>query len=181
MTSLFANFAQGQATFAFRDIIVSRRGWIHESCVLKNQTLKLKREISSCHFDVTELANIWFANELKGLHAIPLHPGGACTGLGLNVNLTEEEKKAWDTPEIHAYMKSPEQGAATIVYAAVSEEWEGKSGRYLADCVEMKAFREELGSDPGFADDGYAKWAYDPEGEKKLWTESSRLVGMEDD
>ena len=59
MTSLFANFAQGQATFAFRDIIdhcVSRRGWIHESCVLKNQTLKLKREISSRHFDVTELA-----------------------------------------------------------------------------------------------------------------------------
>jgi len=54
MTSLFANFAQGQATFAFRDIIdhcVS-----HESCVLKNQTLKLKREISSHHFDVTELA-----------------------------------------------------------------------------------------------------------------------------
>jgi len=30
--------------------------WIHESCVFKNQTLKLKREISSCHFDVTELA-----------------------------------------------------------------------------------------------------------------------------
>jgi len=110
---------------------------------------------------------------------IPLHPGRAHTGL--RVNLTEEEKKAWDTPKIHAYMKSPEQGAATIVYAAVSEEWEGKDGRYLADCVEMKAFHEELGSDPGFADDGYAKWAYDLEGEKKLWTVSLRLVGMEDD
>ena len=78
-------------------------------------------------------------------------------------------------------MKSAEQGAATIVYPAVSEEWEGKGGRNLADRVEMRAFREELGNDPGFADDGYAKWAYDLEGEKKLWTESSRLVGMEDD
>ena len=78
-------------------------------------------------------------------------------------------------------MKNAEQGAATTVYAAVSAEWEGKGGRYLADCVEMKAFREELGNDPGFADDGYAKWAYDPEGEKKLWTESARLVGMADD
>ena len=130
-------------------------------------------------------ANIWFANELdrrygsKGLHGIPIHPGGASTGL--RVNLTEEEKKAWDTPEIRAYMKNAEQGAATTVYAAVSAEWEGKGGRYLADCVEMKAFREELGNDPGFADDGYAKWAYDPEGEKKLWTESARLVGMADD
>ena len=66
MTSLSANFTQGQATFAFRDVIdhcVSRRGsssyainWIQESCVFKNQTLKLKREISSRHFDVTELA-----------------------------------------------------------------------------------------------------------------------------
>jgi hypothetical protein len=45
MMSLFANFAQGLATFAFRDVIdhcVSRRGlwgyainWIDESCVLK--------------------------------------------------------------------------------------------------------------------------------------------------
>jgi len=66
MTSLSANFTQGQATFAFRDVIdhcVSRQGsssyainWIQESCVFKNQTLKLKREINSRHFDVTELA-----------------------------------------------------------------------------------------------------------------------------
>jgi hypothetical protein len=66
MMSLFSNFAQGLATFAFRDVIdhcVSRRGssgyainWIDESCVFENQTLKLKREISSHHFDVTELA-----------------------------------------------------------------------------------------------------------------------------
>ena len=62
MTSLFANFAQDQAALSFRDVIdqLCSSGhaiiWIHESCVFKNQTLKLKREINSRHFDVTELA-----------------------------------------------------------------------------------------------------------------------------
>jgi len=28
----------------------------HESRIWKNQTLKLKRKVSLCHFDVTELA-----------------------------------------------------------------------------------------------------------------------------
>jgi hypothetical protein len=57
MTSLFANFTQGQATLAFRDVInhcESRRG--SSGYTIENQTLKLKREISSRHFDVTELA-----------------------------------------------------------------------------------------------------------------------------
>jgi hypothetical protein len=30
-------------------------------------------------------------------------------------------------------------------------------------------------------DDGYATWAYDEEKEVKLWKDSLRMVGMEDD
>jgi len=37
-------------------VLVGSRNHCHESCVFKNQTLKLKREINSHHFDVTELA-----------------------------------------------------------------------------------------------------------------------------
>jgi hypothetical protein len=33
-----------------------------------------------------------------------------------------------------AGMLSPEQGAATTVWAAVSSTWEGKGGKYLTDC-----------------------------------------------
>jgi len=62
MTSLFANFAQDQAALSFRDVIDQLCLSGHaitanqlESCVFKNQTLKLKREINSRHFDVTEL------------------------------------------------------------------------------------------------------------------------------
>lgn len=70
-------------------------------------------------------------------------------------------------------MKSPEQGAATTVYAAVSNEWEGKGGRYLEDCDEAQPHAGGMA--------GYAAWAYDPKSEKKLWADSCKMVGVEDD
>jgi NAD(P)-dependent dehydrogenase (short-subunit alcohol dehydrogenase family) len=85
-------------------------------------------------------ANIWFSNELerryssKHLHSTSLHPGGIWTGLQQHVPHMRDE---WDTPQIAAYMKSPEQGAATTVYAALSDEWKHKGGKYLSNCVEQ--------------------------------------------
>lgn len=75
-------------------------------------------------------------------------------------------------------MKSVEQGAATSVYAALSEEWKGKGGRFLADCEEMGPVVE---MDMMKGDCGYAEWAYDEEKSKKLWVESSKMVGVEED
>ena len=63
-------------------------------------------------------------------------------------------------------MKSPEQGAATSVYAALSEDWKHKGSMFLSSCVEQKPF---AGNQPlVFGDDGYVPWAYDEAGEKKL-------------
>ena len=75
-------------------------------------------------------ANIYFANEIerrygsKGLHATSLHPGGISTGL--QVHVSSDMQAGWDSPEIRNYMKDTEQGAATSVYAALSEEWKNK-------------------------------------------------------
>ena len=83
-------------------------------------------------------------------------------------------------PEVIKYMKSPEQGAATSVYAALSEEWKHKGGRYLSDCVEQPAFAHA--EDPMFiGDDGYAAWAYDVDGARKLWKDSLEMVGFKED
>ena len=41
-------------------------------------------------------------------------------------------------PELVKILKSPEQGAATTIYAAISKEWEGKGGKYLEDAEEAK-------------------------------------------
>ncbi len=53
------------------------------------------------------------------------------------------------------------------VYAALSDEWKSKGGKYLSDCVEQKPFASKtwLSISDG---DGYETWAYDPAREKKL-------------
>ncbi|KAI7543763.1 NAD(P)-binding protein [Hortaea werneckii] len=129
-------------------------------------------------------ANILFSNYIerhygaRGLHSTSLHPGGIMTGLQVYVD--PAQKAQWDKPEIRAYMKDPAQGAATSVYAALSEEWKHKGGRYLSDCVEQAACKGgDAISSPG--DDGYAEWAYDVEGEEKLWRDSLKMVGMSED
>ncbi|KAI6899553.1 hypothetical protein D0869_13417 [Hortaea werneckii] len=129
-------------------------------------------------------ANILFSNYIerhygaRGLHSTSLHPGGIMTGLQVYVD--PAQKAQWDKLEIRAYMKDPAQGAATSVYAALSEEWKHKGGRYLSDCVEQAACKGgDAISSPG--DDGYAEWAYDVEGEEQLWRDSLNMVGMTDE
>lgn len=78
------------------------------------------------------------------------------------------------------YIKSTEQGAATSVYAALSEEWKNKGGKYLSDCIEQPPFSHP--ENPMYVpDDGYAPWAYDEEKAKQLWKDSLKMVGIADD
>ncbi|KAM3414440.1 hypothetical protein BST61_g9605 [Cercospora zeina] len=130
-------------------------------------------------------ANIWLANEVErrygasGLHAPSVHPGGIATGLFQHMD--PEVTKGNMTPEVVAYMKNAEQGAATSVYAALSTEWAHKGGRYLSNCVEQPPWAPRNGdkSNPVAVDhDGYEAWAYDPERERRLWEESLSMVGL---
>ena len=57
--------------------------------------------------------------------------------------------------------KTPEQGAQTIIYCAVSEEMEGVTGQYLADCKITKM------SHPQITDDKLAE---------RLWEVSAKLT-----
>jgi len=73
-------------------------------------------------------ANIYMANEIErrygshNLHATSLHPGGVNSGLQ-DPEVMEAMK---DNETVMNYMKSAEQGAATSIYAALSEEWKDK-------------------------------------------------------
>jgi hypothetical protein len=74
-------------------------------------------------------------------------------------------------------MKSPEQGAATSVHAALSEEWRDSGGKFLSNCVEQGPFASQ-----DFLDgDGYAAHAYDPVREQRLWKDSLKMSGLPDD
>ncbi|KAE8155208.1 hypothetical protein BDV25DRAFT_169337 [Aspergillus avenaceus] len=133
-------------------------------------------------YSQSKTANVYMASEIerrygsRGLHAVSVHPGAIATGLG--ANLTEAEvnallqNDAWTT-----LWKSPEQGAATTVWGAVDKEWEGKGGKYLADCAESK---------PGTANDTsafgtYVSHTYSPEHEARLWKDSVEMLGLSDD
>ena len=125
----------------------------------------------------SKTANIYMANEIdrrygsRGLHAWSLHPGGIMTNLQQHIE-SETAKQMFDNDAARSTMKSPAQGAATSVYAAIAKELEGRGGRYLANCEEVDVF-----SGRPF-DDGHAAWAFDEESEKRLWTESCAMVGI---
>ncbi|KAH8822103.1 hypothetical protein F5884DRAFT_657109 [Xylogone sp. PMI_703] len=128
----------------------------------------------------SKTANIYMANEIdrrygsKGLHALSAHPGSIVTPLqrhlppGVMEQVSSEERRLF---------KSPEQGAATTVWAAIGKEWENRGGRYLEDCCEP-SLCEDLSDRMAV---GYAAHAYDPEREARLWKDSLKLVGLQDD
>ncbi|OAK99144.1 NAD(P)-binding protein [Phaeosphaeriaceae sp. SRC1lsM3a] len=137
-------------------------------------------------YAAAKTANIWFANSIERhyghehLHATSVHPGGI-QDTGLDKYLTNETKKAmFSDPGMLRTFKNAEQGAATQVYAAVSEEWKNKGGRYLSSLSDQKS-REERASEEGMyenANEGYASWAYDEVKEEKLWEDSFGMVGL---
>jgi NAD(P)-dependent dehydrogenase (short-subunit alcohol dehydrogenase family) len=133
-------------------------------------------------------ANIWIANAIERhygtqhLHATSVHPGGILENSNLGVHLSEAEKDAmqFTNPETARTLKSSAQGAATQVWAAVGKEFASKGGKYLSNCT-VAISNEEKAKEEGmffFANDGYSPWAYDEEGEERLWKESFAMVGL---
>jgi NAD(P)-dependent dehydrogenase (short-subunit alcohol dehydrogenase family) len=127
----------------------------------------------------SKTANIHMATEIerrygsKGLHAFAVHPGGIRTSL--QRHLPQETIDGWSAPEIAKKMKSPEQGAATTVWAAISKDLEGKGGKYLEDCSVAAA---RVPGDAKMMDSGYSPYVYDEETARKLWEISLKMVGV---
>ena len=124
-------------------------------------------------------ANILMANAItrkygdQNLHGLSVHPGGIVTELARH--LSDEDMKMFEDPNIQKIFKSPSQGAATTVWAAVSPHFEGQNGgRYLEDVGESAPADENAGPVSG----GYRPWAYDQEKEDLLWTVSCDVVGL---
>ncbi|KAM9873778.1 WW domain-containing oxidoreductase [Verticillium dahliae] len=128
----------------------------------------------------SKTANIYMASEIerrygrRGLHATSLHPGVIMTELVRF--MTTEQLAEYGTEEERLKFKSPEQGAATTVWAAIGQEWATKGGKYLLDCSVAKAAPADLqGLGPYFV-----AHTYDPENEARLWRDSLKLVGLEE-
>ncbi|KAF5655104.1 hypothetical protein F25303_862 [Fusarium sp. NRRL 25303] len=128
----------------------------------------------------SKTANIYMANEIercygaKHLHATSVHPGVVATGL--TRHMPPDAFKGME--HIYPMMKSAEQGAATTVWAAVGEAWKHNGGKYLVDCDVAKP---AVDGDDKMIGPGYAPHAYDVEKAARLWKDSLKLVGLEDE
>lgn len=123
-------------------------------------------------------ANVFFAVALArrlapfGITVNALHPGVIRTEVFRDVT-PAEEKMVTDYSETHGSpVKSIEQGAATQVWAAVSPDLAGVTGKFLEDCQIAR-----IDSSPMSAS-GVAPEALDPESAERLWTVTEKIVGQ---
>jgi len=115
-------------------------------------------------YGMTKLANIMFTYELAerlegtGVTANCMHPGAVNTRFGTNNGGPMTLLFRLSKP----FMRTPEQGADTVIHLASSWEAEGISGKYYADrkWIEPKEI------------------ALDPEARRKLWEASEELTGL---
>lgn len=109
-------------------------------------------------------ANIHFTRELARRHGSPqltincVHPGGVATNLGAG-------QGPWFDllhKVVMLFMKTPEQGAQTSIYAATAAEAAGKNGAYYSDCKLKEP----------------AAHCRDEATARKLWEISEKLTGF---
>ena len=122
-------------------------------------------------------ANVLFAVEITkrwkhdGIVANALMPGGIMTNLQRYVPQETLDKWAEAERAGKIKMKTPEQGAATTLVAAVSPLFEGVGGRYLEDGTEAATVENDVK-----ANGGVRQWALDAETASKLWDASVELL-----
>jgi NAD(P)-dependent dehydrogenase (short-subunit alcohol dehydrogenase family) len=130
----------------------------------------------------SKTANSLFAVQLdtlgqdQGIRAFAVHPGGIMTPL--QRHLSEEEMRAagWfdEDGNVIVDFKTPQQGAATSVWAATSPQLDGKGGVYCADC-DVADVVESI--QPGGG--GVLAHAVDPDSAARLWDLSAELTGAD--
>ncbi|RZF45182.1 hypothetical protein LSTR_LSTR009953 [Laodelphax striatellus] len=123
-------------------------------------------------YQQSKLANILFTKELaerlqdKGVNVYAVHPGVVKTELGRHLDevyFTGARTLARTLG--YFLLKTPEQGAQTTLYCALSEQAANETGLYYSDCHVKEP----------------APQAKDMEKAKRLWKESMEMVGLTED
>lgn len=163
--------------FNSRVVNVSSAG--HHMGAVKFENMNLDGEYEPwMAYGQSKTAMIYMTTEIdrrygsRGLHGYSLMPGGIATELQRYI--PDDLKKAWSQGEaVQKFWKSTAQGAATTLLAAVSKEWEGRGGVYLEDCQEAVPTPEG-----GTMSVGVASHAFNPQGEKKLWGMTLKMLNL---
>ena len=167
-----------------RVVSVSSRG--HQICPVDFEDIDFrKRPYDKWQaYGQAKTANALFALGLDqrgashGVRAFSLHPGVILTDLARH--LSEEEINSFDVYDEDGNrrvdpsrdLKSPEQGAATSVWAATRPELQNVGGVYCEDCEVSLPQGEAEGNK------GVASWAMNPTAADRLWAISQQLTGL---
>ncbi|TMR93363.1 SDR family NAD(P)-dependent oxidoreductase [Nonomuraea basaltis] len=125
-------------------------------------------------------ANILFAVHLDtlgkdaGVRAFSLHPGAILTPLQRHLPKEEMVAAGWIDEAgnpLDPSFKTPEQGAATQVWAATSPQLADMGGVYCEDCEIAELTGENARA-------GVRDYAIDPEQAARLWQLSADLTGV---
>ncbi len=128
----------------------------------------------------SKTANALFALHLDrlgepfGVRAFSLHPGAILTPLQRHMTRREMVDAGWVDENgelIDPVFKTPEQGAATQVWAATSPRLAGMGGVYCEDCDVAVPAGTETGVE------GVRDHAADPAQAERLWAFSAELTG----
>ena len=129
-------------------------------------------------------ANVLFAVQLDalacdlGVRAFSLHPGGILTPLQRHLPTEEMVALGWIDEEgtpLNPSFKSPQEGAATQVWAATSPQLEGMGGVYCEDCDIAGPPSQDASANTG----GVREYATDSAEAARLWTLSAELTGVD--
>lgn len=104
-----------------------------------------------------------------GVTANAVMPGAISSGLQRHLSVADIQARGWDD---RSGWKTPSQGAATSVWAAVAPELVGVSGRYLEDC----AIATPWTSDDPLPRGHYRPYALDAGNAERLWRLSEELL-----
>jgi len=124
-------------------------------------------------------ANALFALELnrryetRGLKAYAVHPGGIATDLQRDLDIEEIRAFGWidENDQLHPMFKTPQEGAATTVWAATSPLLEDRGGVYCEDC------NIAAPNPPEGSYSGVFPWVRDGDLAARLWTLSEEITG----
>lgn len=115
--------------------------------------------------------------QAHGVRAFAVHPGAILTDI--TRYMTDEELQTWiqrvndELSRLKEDFKTPQQGAATSIWCALSDELDGMGGVYCEDCNIATLVPDD--SPAGY---GVRSYAIDPDKAAALWKFSEATTGV---
>jgi NAD(P)-dependent dehydrogenase (short-subunit alcohol dehydrogenase family) len=142
--------------------VVTTASGAHKSGRLDLDDLQSERSYSPRVYGTSKLCNILFTRELArrapDLHANCFHPGVVRTGFAKNENGIWKVVATLGAP----FLRSPERGARSLIWLAVSDDAAALTGEYIVD-------ERVVAPSAQAVDNNLAQ---------NLWEHSARLVGL---